>query len=76
MCLGARSSPPPPPPPPPNPAISNREDEQASQKLSNQAADVQKRKQVAYGMSGSKRKLISSSGAGFLGAGQKPTLGD
>jgi hypothetical protein len=73
MCMG-RSSSPPPPPPPPTPAISNREEEQAGTKLANQATDVKRRKEQVYGMGG-KRKLITSSGAGYLGAGQSPTLG-
>tara|TARA_B100000686_G_scaffold27460_1_gene27053 strand:- start:31850 stop:32077 length:228 start_codon:yes stop_codon:yes gene_type:complete len=74
MCLGRSSPPPPPPPPPPSPAIGYREEEQAKEKLANQATDVKRRKETVYGMGG-KRKLITSSGGGYLGTGQSPTLG-
>ena len=75
MCMGGRSSPPPPPLPAPDPSIARREAEQSNERLSNQQKDVVKRKNVSYAMGSNRRKLISSSGAGFLGAGENPTLG-
>jgi len=75
MCMGARSSPAPVQQlAPPDPSIARREEEQASEKMANQQKDVKKRKKVAYGMGGSS-SLINSTGAGFLGAGESPTLG-
>lgn len=75
MCFGAKSSPAPMQQiAPPDPSIARREEEQASEKMANQAKDVKKRKNTAYAMGG-KTSLINSTGAGFLGAGEKPTLG-
>lgn len=75
MCMASRSSAPAPAPlAPPDPSIARREEEQSSEKMANQAKDVKKRKNTAYAMGGSS-SLINSTGAGFLGAGQSPTLG-
>ena len=75
MCMGSRSKPAPVQQiAPPDPSIARREEEQASEKMANQQKDVKKRKNTAYAMGG-KTSLINSTGAGFLGAGQSPTLG-
>lgn len=74
MCLGRSSSPPPAPIPAPDPAIARREAEQSSERMANQQKDVVKRRNQAYGMGG-RRSLISSTGGGFLAAGENPTLG-
>jgi len=74
MCMGSRSSPAPAPMPAPDPSIARREAEQSSERMANQQTDVTKRRKTAYGMGG-RRSLISSSGGGFLAAGENPTLG-
>ena len=73
MCMRS-SSPQPQPVPKEDPSIARREAEQNQTKIANQKEDIAKRKDEVYAMGG-KRKLITSSGAGYLGAGQMPTLG-
>ena len=74
MCMGRSSPPPLPPPPPPDPSIARREAEQSKERVADQTVAIRRRKQDVYGTSG-KRSLITSSGAGYLGIGQSPTLG-
>ena len=74
MCMSTPKAPPLPPPPPPDPSIARREGEIKKEKLLAQGRAIKRRKDLEYGTTG-KRSLIKSSGAGFLGIGQSPTLG-
>jgi len=74
MCISSPKAPPLPPPPPPDPSIARREGEIKKEKSLAQEKSIRRRKDMVYGTTG-KRSLITSSGAGYLGIGQSPTLG-